>query len=87
MFHILFLSEQKKLEEKRRLEIEELLKKHQEYCGETKTTLLFVDMPSEKPAGKGLGRQCAEYISDSGGSDGGEGGTGTDKPCEKMRET
>jgi hypothetical protein len=40
------------LEEERWLEIEDLLKKHQEYCEETKTALLFSDMLSEKPAGE-----------------------------------
>ena len=80
------MSEKKKLEEKRRQEIEELLKKRQEYREKTKNALLFGDMPSEKPAKKGSGRKRAEYISDSGGSDGGEGGSGTDKPREKMRK-
>ena len=86
LFHILFLSEQKKLEEKRRIEIEELLKKRQEYREKTKNALLFGDMPSEKPAKKGSGRKRTEYISDSGGSDGGEVGSGTDKPREKTRK-
>jgi hypothetical protein len=43
-------------------------------------------MPSEKPAKKGSGRKRAEYISDSGGSDGDEGGSGTDKPHEKAKK-
>jgi RNA polymerase-associated protein CTR9 len=86
LFHILFLSEQKKLEEKRRLEIEELLKKRQEYREKTKNAILFGEMPSEKPAKKGSGRKRAEYISDSGGSDIGEGGSGTDKPHEKTKK-
>jgi RNA polymerase-associated protein CTR9 len=82
----LFLSEQKKLEEKKRLEIEELLKKRQEYREKTKNALLFGDMPSEKPTKKGAGRKRAEYISDSGGSDGGGGESGADKPREKTRK-
>jgi RNA polymerase-associated protein CTR9 len=82
----LFVSEQKKLEEKKRLEIEELLKKRQEYREKTKNALLFGDMPNEKPSKKGTGRKRAEYISDSGGSDGGGGGSGTDKPREKTKK-
>lgn len=83
----MFLSEQKKLEEKKRLEIEELLKKRQEYREKTKNALLFGDMPVEKLAKKGAGRKRAEYISDSGDSDGGGGGgSGADHPPEKKRK-
>lgn len=84
----MFLSEQKKLEEKKRLEIEELLKKRQEYREKTKNALLFGDMPVEKPAKKGAGRKRAEYISDSGDSDdgGGGGGSGADNHPEKKRK-
>jgi RNA polymerase-associated protein CTR9 len=81
-----FLFEQKKLEEKKRLEIEELLKKRQEYREKTKNALLFGDMPNEKPAKKGSGRKRAEYISDSGGSDGGGDGSGMDKPREGTKK-
>lgn len=73
------------MEEKKRLEIEELLKKRQEYREKTKNAILFGDMPSEKPAKKGAGRKRAEYVSDSGGSDGGA-GSGTDKPREKTKK-
>jgi RNA polymerase-associated protein CTR9 len=84
--YVLFLSEQKKLEEKKRLEIEELLKKRQEYREKTKNALLFGDMPNEKPIKKGAGRKRAEYISDSGGSDGGGGESGMDKPRERTKK-
>lgn len=87
VFHyVLFLSEQKKLEEKKRLEIEELLKKRQEYREKTKNALLFGDMPNEKPTKKGAGRKRTEYISDSGGSDGGGVGSGVDKPSERTKK-
>lgn len=83
--YVLFLSEQKKLEEKKRLEIEELLKKRQEYREKTKNALLFGDMPNEKPSKKGAGRKRTEYISDSGGSDGGV-ESGVDKPRERTKK-
>jgi hypothetical protein len=53
----LFLSEQKKLEEKRRLGIEELQKKYQECHEEIKTAHLFGDMPSVKCAKRGFGKE------------------------------